>query len=148
MCGGNLHSSTSMGHSPIERTAKHVGFIEEILELDYRNHCTTVLLCEWVKQTRDLRFPNIEHDRYGFTVANVNHMDTKVHSDSFAFPLHCPQVFLSDDLSRHGWKVVLRTDVRADLCQYIIHNQPSLSLLWGMTRTSEDYNLQYKKWNR
>ena len=97
---------------PIERTAEHVGFIEEILELDYRNHCTTILLCEWVKPTSNVRVPNIERDRYGFTVANFNHMDSRVHADSFAFPLHCQQVFLSDDPSRRGWKVVLRTDVR------------------------------------
>jgi hypothetical protein len=97
---------------PIERTSEHVGFIEEILELDYRNHCTTVLVCDWVKPTRDMRFPNIERDKYGFTVANFSHMDKRVHSDSFAFPLHCQQVFLSDDPTRRGWKVVLRTDVR------------------------------------
>jgi hypothetical protein len=97
---------------PIERIAEHVGFIEEILELDYRNHCTTVLLCEWVKATPDARFANIDRDKYGFTVANFNHMDSRVHSDSFAFPLHCQQVFLSDNPTRRGWKVVLRTDVR------------------------------------
>ena len=113
---------------PIERTAEHVGFIEEILELDYRNHCTTVLLCEWVKPTRDSRLPNIERDQYGFTVANFNHMDSRVHSDSFAFPLHCQQVFLSDDPSRRGWKVVLRTDVRGRRLP-IHHAQPAATVI-------------------
>lgn len=113
---------------PIERTAEHVGFIEEILELDYRNHCTTVLLCEWVKATRDARFPNIDRDKYGFTVANFNHMDSRVHSDSFAFPLHCQQVFLSDDPTRRGWKVVLRTDVRGR--RHPIHQpQPAANVI-------------------
>jgi hypothetical protein len=97
---------------PIERIAEHVGFIEEILELDYRNHCTTILLCEWVKPIRDVRVPNIERDKYIFTVANFNHMDIRVHADSFAFPLHCQQVFQYDDPLKHGWKVVLRTNVR------------------------------------
>ena len=55
---------------PSDHTAEHVGYIEEILELDYRNHCTTVLLCEWVKGSRDVRFPTIERDKYGFNVAN------------------------------------------------------------------------------
>jgi len=86
----------------IDRTAEHVGYIQEILELDYRNHCTTVLLCEWVRSTRDVRFPNLERDKYGFTVANFEHMDNKVHPDSFAFPLHCQQVFFSDDPIRRG----------------------------------------------
>jgi len=97
---------------PIERTQEYVGYIEEILELDYRNHCTTVLVCDWIKATRDARYPNIQRDRYGFTIANFNHMDGKVHPDSFAFPLHCQQVFLSDDLQRPGWKIMCRTDVR------------------------------------
>lgn len=101
-----------VGGRPIERTDDYVGYIEEILELDYRNHCTTVLLCDWVSNSHDVRHPNVQRDKYGFTVANFNHMDGKVHEDSFAFPLHCQQVFFSDDPSRRGWKVVCRTDVR------------------------------------
>ena len=97
---------------PIERTTEHVGYIREILELDYQNHCTTVLRCEWVKATRDARFPSIERDRYGFSVANFEHMDSRVHPDSFAFPLYCQQVFFSDDPMRQGWKIVCRTDIR------------------------------------
>ena len=96
----------------METTLEHVGYIEEILELDYRNHCTTVLLCEWVKTARHAEWPQIERDRYGFTVANFNHMESTVHADAFAFPLHCQQVFFSDDPSRRGWKIVCRTDVR------------------------------------
>jgi len=34
---------------PIERTNNYVDYIEEMLELDYRNHYTTVLVCDWVK---------------------------------------------------------------------------------------------------
>ena len=97
---------------PIEHTAEHVGYIQEILELDYRNHCTTVLLCEWVRASPDVQVPSIERDKYGFSIANFNHMDNRVHPDSFAFPLHCQQVFFSDDPTRRGWKVVCRTDVR------------------------------------
>ena len=97
---------------PIDRTTEYVGYIEEILELDYRNHCTTVLLCEWVKASRDARVPNIERDKYGFSMANFNHMDHRVHADSFAFPLHCQQVFFVDDPTRRGWKIICRTDVR------------------------------------
>ena len=97
---------------PIDHTAEHVGYIEEILELDYRNHCTTVLVCEWVKAPRDVRVPSIERDKYGFSVANFNHMDSGVGPNSFAFPMHCQQVFFSDDPTRRGWKIVCRTDVR------------------------------------
>jgi hypothetical protein len=97
---------------PIEITVEHVGFIKEMLELEHQNHCTTILLCEWVKPARDAQFPNIERHRYGFTLANFNHMDSRVHSNSFAFPLNCQQVLLSDDPTRRGWKIVFCTDVR------------------------------------
>jgi hypothetical protein len=97
---------------PVERTQEYVGYIEEILVLDYRNHCVTVLICDWVRGTRDNRNPSILRDRYGFSLANFNQMDGKVHADSFAFPLHCQQVFFSDDPHRRGWKVVCRTEVR------------------------------------
>ena len=73
----------------IERTTEHVGYIQEILELDYQNHYTTVLLCKWIRAARDARFPSIERDRYGFSVANFKHMDNRAHPNSFAFSLHC-----------------------------------------------------------
>ena len=38
---------------PIETTEEYVGYIEEILELDYRNHCTIVLVCDWVRTSQD-----------------------------------------------------------------------------------------------
>ena len=97
---------------PVETNQEYVGYIEEILVLDYRNHCVTVLVCDWVRGTQDARFPSIQQDRYGFSLANFNHMDGTVHADSFAFPLHYQQVFFSDDTQRPGWKVICRTDVR------------------------------------
>ena len=97
---------------PMETNQEYVGYIEEILVLDYRNHYVTVLLCDWVKGTRDTRFPTIQQDKYGFSLVNFNQMDGKVHADLFAFPLHCQQLFFSNDPHRRGWKVVCRTEVR------------------------------------
>jgi len=101
-----------VGGRPIERTDDYIGYVEEILELDYHSHFTVVLLCDWVSNSRDVRHPNVRRDKYDFTVVNFNHMDGKVHDDSFAFSLHCEQVFFSDDPCKRGWKVVCRTDVR------------------------------------
>jgi len=56
-----------------------------------------VIVCDWIRATHDARSPNIVRDQYGFTLANFNHMDGRVYADSFAFPLHCEQVFFSDD---------------------------------------------------
>ena len=59
-----------------------------------------MLVCDWVGPSQDPRHQDIEPDGYGFTVANFNRMDGKVHSNSFAFPLHCQHVFLSNDPTR------------------------------------------------
>jgi hypothetical protein len=88
-----------------------VGNVEEILELDYQNHCVVVLLCNWVKANYNRPSPTIIRDDLGFTVANFNNM-MELGKESFAFPIHCQQVFFSDDPTREGWKVVCCTDVR------------------------------------
>ena len=72
----------------VDYIAEYVGYIEEIQTLEYRNHCTTVLLREWIKALRNVRVPSIELDKYRFTMANFNHMDIRVHVDFFAFLLH------------------------------------------------------------
>jgi len=64
------------------------------------------------RDTYDIHFPNIIRDRYGFTLVNLNHMDEKMHVDSFVFLLHCQRIFYSDDPHRHGWKVVCRMEVQ------------------------------------
>ena len=113
---------------PIERTAEYVGFIEEILELDYRNHCTTTLLCEWVKPTRDGRVSNIERDRTDslrqtsttWTVG-CNRIQSHLHFIANKYSLY-------DDPSRRGWKVLLRIDVRGR-CLQIHHAQPAAHVI-------------------
>jgi len=67
-------------------------------------------VCNWVRASQDARSPNVMRDKYGFMLANFNQLVGKVHS--FAFSLHCQQVFFSNDPNRRGWKVVCRTDVR------------------------------------
>jgi len=91
---------------PIKKTDDYVSSIEEILELDYLNHCTTIFVCDWVHVSQDAGSPNIVREKYRFTLAIFNHMDGKLHSNSFVFLLHCQQVFFSDDPHKRGWKVV------------------------------------------
>jgi hypothetical protein len=87
-----------------------VGNIEEILELDYQNHCVVVLLYKWVKAKYSDSCPTIIQDDLGFTIANFESM-VDLGKESFAFLIHCQQVFFSDDPNRPRWKVVCRTDV-------------------------------------
>ena len=57
------------------------------------------------------RNATVKKDERGFTMANFNALVPHGY-ESFAFPIHCEQVFFSDDEDEPGWKVVLRTEVR------------------------------------
>jgi hypothetical protein len=97
-------------------SVEYVGWIEEILELDYRTHCCIVLVCSWIPTTLQESNPKLFRDKYGFAVANFINT-SKVGAHCFAFPTQCRQVFFSSDRKysqRHGgdWKVICGTDVR------------------------------------
>lgn len=78
---------------PIESTKDYMGYIEEILESDYRSHCSTFLVCDCVCASRNVYHLNIERDTYSFIIANSSHMDGNVHVNLLAFPLYFQQVF-------------------------------------------------------
>lgn len=82
----------------------------------------------------------MKRDQYGFSMANFNRLDGRVHADSFAFPLHVQQVFFSDDPGRQGWKIVCRTDVRGRRGQLEVH-QPIPSVI-DVDRDSNFVGLQ------
>ena len=90
---------------------EYIGQILEIVELNYGRHCTVIFVCDWVKANYRGRNATVKKDEWGFTIANFNTMVSYGY-ESFAFPVHCDQVFFSDEEDNPGWKVVLRTDVR------------------------------------
>ena len=95
----------------VEENVEYIGQILEIVELNYGRHCTVILVCDWVKANYRWRNATVRKDEWGFTVANFNTM-VPYGYESFAFPVHCDQVFFSDEEDEPGWKVVLRTEVR------------------------------------
>jgi hypothetical protein len=71
---------------------EYAGWIEEILELNYRSHCCIVLLCSWIPAKVVPGNTKILQDKYGFAVGNfVRTMPPGL--DSFAFSTQCKQVF-------------------------------------------------------
>jgi hypothetical protein len=66
-------------------TVQYVGWIQEILELDYRSHCCIVLLCSWVSATLQASNPKVVRDKYGFVLANLQ-SPMRPGPNSFAFP--------------------------------------------------------------
>jgi hypothetical protein len=103
-------------HSGSLESMEYVGWIEEILELNYRSHCCIVLLCSWIPTELHQANSKVVRDRYGFAVGNFQ-LTIPLGPHSFAFPTQCRQVFFSDDptFNRNTgreWKVICNTDVR------------------------------------
>jgi hypothetical protein len=110
---------------------EYVGWLEEILELNYRTYC--VLLYSWVSAKVDDVNSKVHRDRYGFALANMESANSESGPHTFAFPTQCWQVFFSNDkkfTEVHGgdWKVVCGTDIRGRQGDW--HNQrPDVEIL-------------------
>ena len=90
---------------------EYIGQIVEILELNYGRYYIVILVCDWVKANYRGRNATIKKDEWRFTLANFR-LVVPFGYESLAFPIHCQQVFFSDDEDECGWIVVLRTEVR------------------------------------
>jgi hypothetical protein len=97
----------------IEAEVEYVGYMEEILELNYGTTCVIVLLCNWVRANHRGVWTTMKRDEYRFTLVNFNHM-IPISEYSFAFPIHVEKGFLSNDPgSEPRWKVVLKNEPRS-----------------------------------
>lgn len=90
---------------------EYVGWVEEILAVDYGRYELVVLYCNWVMANMVGQHATMKRDDYGFSLVNFDRL-VPLSAESFAFPLHVEQVFFADDLNNHGWKVVLRKEPR------------------------------------
>ena len=97
----------------VNADVEYVGHIEKILELNYRHHYLVVLVCNFVKANYIGDNATIKKDRWGFTSVNYGRRYGSVSQDSFAFPIHCEQVFYSEAMEAPGWRVLLRKEVRS-----------------------------------
>jgi hypothetical protein len=66
---------------------EYVGWLEEILELNYRTYC--VLLYSWVSAKVDDVNSKVHRDRYGFALANMESANSESGPHTFAFPTQC-----------------------------------------------------------
>ena len=100
--------------SQSEVSINYVGVLQDILKLDYGPLRTPVILfrCEWFKREDNRGNPTYMRDDAGFMVVNARHKLPKM-SEPFIFPSQATQVFFSNDLTKPGWKVVLRKEARS-----------------------------------
>lgn len=98
--------------NPRAAELEYVGWVEEILSVDYGHFEVVVIYCNWVVANTKGDGATMKRDEYGFTTVNFQRLIP--HSaQSFAFPLHIEQVFFAHDVAKRGWEVVLRKEPRA-----------------------------------
>ena len=69
-------------------TSEYVGWVEEILELNYRSHYCVVLVCSFIPGIQGVQNSKVERDTYGFIMGNFI-ATMPVGPKSFAFPTQC-----------------------------------------------------------
>ncbi len=94
---------------PIRAKLEYVGWVEEILELNYGVLNIVVLLCNRVKANYIGNNATMKWNEYDFTFVNFSSL-IHVSNQSFVFPFHVQQFFFSNDQKERGWKVVLQKD--------------------------------------
>jgi hypothetical protein len=107
---------------------EYVGWIEEILELDYGRFQTIVLLCNWLVANYEGSSAIVKRDEYGFTLINFECL-IPLFAQSFAFPMHVEQVFFCRWWRvSQNWKVVLRKEPKGARSEFIKETNPKLAL--------------------
>ena len=120
------------------RTAdlEYIGWVEEIIGVDYGEFELIVLYCTWMRANLRGVGATMKRDDYGFTLIKFDRV-IPYSADSFAFPLHVQQVFFVDDVENPEWKVVLRKEARGARVASTSEEKPeTLSLYVGR---DEDY---------
>ena len=102
-----LQSCRSSSSDKNTRTTnlEYVGWVEEIISMDYGKFEVVVLYCTWAQTNRSGARATIKCDEYGFTLFKFDRL-IPYSMDSFAFPLHVQQVFLWMMGGNDGWKIV------------------------------------------
>jgi hypothetical protein len=65
-----------------------VKWVDEVLEINYSDHCVIVLLCSWVKAKVGGSNAIVKQDDYGFTLAKVPCKHCPVVPKFFAFSIN------------------------------------------------------------
>ena len=69
----------------VNADVEYVGYIEEILELNYRHHCLVVLVCDFVKANYVGENATIKKDKWSFMLVNYGKRYRSVSRESLPF---------------------------------------------------------------
>jgi uncharacterized protein YacL (UPF0231 family) len=140
-----LQSCRASSHDRNVRTTnlEYVGWVDEILSVDYGKFEVVLLYCTWAQANRRGARATMKTDEYGFSLFRFDRL-VPYSADSFAFPLHVQQVFFSDEEENSAWKVVLRRQPRGARVESRAAGRPELhSLRLGRDEEYEGLRPQY-----
>jgi hypothetical protein len=84
-----------------EENLEYVGWVEEIIGVDYGKFELLLMYCKWVQANWNEAQATMKRDEYGFTLVKFDHIIPYL-ADLFAFLLHAQQVFFIDDVAHPG----------------------------------------------
>ena len=79
---------------------EYVGWMEEILAVNYDRYELVVLYFNWVMTNMVGNNPTMNRDDYGFSLVIYNRL-MSLSIKSFTFQLHVEQVLFVDDIKNH-----------------------------------------------
>jgi hypothetical protein len=122
---------------------EYVGWVEEIISVDYEKFEVVVLYCTWAQANRSGARVTMKSDEYGFALFKFDCL-ISYSTDSFAFPFHLQQIFFVDDGGNDGgndgWKIFLRREPRSCRVPSKVDGGPDLQAL-QIGRSSEHHGL-------
>jgi transcription termination factor Rho len=84
----------------------YVGFIQEIIQVDFGENSPILLKCKWIRPSA------VQFDEYGFIRANTRQFLSET-DEPYVSPLQINQSFLIDDVRSPGWSYVIQTESRS-----------------------------------
>ena len=83
---------------------EYIGWVEEIIGVDYGEFELIVLYCTWVRANLRGVGATMKRDDYGFTLIKFDRV-IPYSADSFVFSFHVQQVFFVDDVENPNGKL-------------------------------------------
>ena len=93
-----VHKFSTTDPTSMVRKEEYLGWIEEIIEINYKEHCVVLFAYKWMKARSTGPNPTIVWDKYRFTSTNISdRLVVSLGLECFAFPIHVQQVFYYKD---------------------------------------------------
>jgi len=115
----------------------YIGFIQDIIQVDYADTRPILLKCKWIKPSA------VQRDEYGFVRINTRQFISR-NDEPYVSPPQITQSFLIDDVTSPGWSYAIQVESRSKrkFMEYadIMFDEQSTSLQETLEEEAEDDN--------